>query len=163
MTYENLTSGRMRNGAAKTCFWSFWPLFGSLLMGASSVACGTGTKRPTLVESAGGTGVWSVMIDDAASGAEVFVDGVRRSDDCRRNGTRLRCWFGGLAGWPHRIEVRAAGLPTLRCLVAGPKGDLHTARCCRGCRRIPPARPHRAKVAGKAKTSGSTENVKSMK
>jgi len=154
MTDENLTSGRMGNRAANICFGSFWLLFGSLLVGASLGACGTGTKRPTLVESAGGKGVWSVMIDDAASGAEVFVDGVRRSDDCRRNGTRLRCWFGGLAGWPHRIEVRAAGLPTLRCLVAGPKGDLHTARCCRGCRRIPPARPHRVHAARKGNASG---------
>ncbi len=62
---------------------------------------------------------WSLVVDDRARGAELWIDGRLRSDACDRIRTQVRCELRGMFPGGHTIELRTAGAVLRRTVLVG--------------------------------------------
>jgi hypothetical protein len=62
---------------------------------------------------------WSLVVDDRARAAQIWIDGRMRDDACNRVRTQVRCELRGL--WPggHTVELRTAGAVLRRSVLIG--------------------------------------------
>lgn len=62
---------------------------------------------------------WSLVVDDRARGAEIWIDGRPRVDACDRIRTQVRCELRGLFPGGHTFELRTAGAVLRRSVLVG--------------------------------------------
>ena len=62
---------------------------------------------------------WSLVVDDRARGAELWIDGRLRADACDRVRTQIRCELRGLFPGGHTFELRTAGVVLRRSVLVG--------------------------------------------
>lgn len=62
---------------------------------------------------------WSLVVDDRARGAEIWIDGRPRTDGCDRIRTQVRCELRGLFPGGHTVELRTAGAVLRRSVLVG--------------------------------------------
>jgi hypothetical protein len=82
-------------------------------------ACASSEGRLRVVSSYATQASWSLVVDDRARGAEIWIDGRPRTDACNRVRTQIRCELRGL--WPggHTVELRIAGSVLRRSVLIG--------------------------------------------
>ncbi len=82
-------------------------------------ACASTDGRLRVVSSYATQASWSLVVDDRARGAEIWIDGRPRIDACDRVRTQIRCELRGL--WPggHTVELRIAGTVLRRSVLIG--------------------------------------------
>jgi hypothetical protein len=62
---------------------------------------------------------WSLVVDDRAGAAEIWIDGRPRLDGCERVRSQLRCELRGLFPGGHTVELRTAGAVLRRSVLVG--------------------------------------------
>jgi hypothetical protein len=62
---------------------------------------------------------WSLVVDDRARGAELWIDGRLRDDACDRVRTQIRCELRGMFPGGHTLELRTAGAVLRRTVLIG--------------------------------------------
>lgn len=91
-----------------------------LLLLLSLVAgCASSEARLTFVSSYPTQASWSLVVDDRARGAEIWIDGRPRTDGCDRVRTQVRCELRGLFPGGHTVELRTAGAVLRRSVLVG--------------------------------------------
>jgi hypothetical protein len=91
-------------------------VFASLLLFA---ACASSEARLRFVSSYATQASWSLVVDDRARAAEIWIDGRPRTDGCDRVRTQLRCELRGLFPGGHTVELRTAGAVLRRSVLIG--------------------------------------------
>ncbi|MDB4965189.1 MAG: hypothetical protein JWN44_878 [Myxococcales bacterium] len=92
----------------------------ALTLAALSLAgCAATSPRLRFVSSYATQASWSLVVDDRARAAEIWIDGRPRTDGCNRVRTQIRCELRGL--WPggHTVELRTAGALLRRSVLIG--------------------------------------------
>ena len=81
--------------------------------------CAESGARLRFVSSMATQASWSLVVEDRAHAAEIWIDGRPRSDNCDRVRTQIRCELRGL--WPggHTVELRTAGAVLRRSVLIG--------------------------------------------
>jgi hypothetical protein len=81
--------------------------------------CADNSARLRFVSSYATQASWSLVVDDRARAAEIWIDGRPRLDACNRVRTQIRCELRGL--WPggHTVELRTAGALLRRSVLIG--------------------------------------------
>ncbi len=83
-------------------------------------ACASTTDaRLRFVSSYATQASWSLVVDDRARGAEIWIDGRPRMDNCDRVRTQIRCELRGLFPGGHTVELRTAGAVLRRSVLIG--------------------------------------------
>ncbi|HEX6836273.1 MAG TPA: hypothetical protein VF334_06845 [Polyangia bacterium] len=91
-----------------------------LLMLLTLVAgCASSEARLAFVSSYPTQASWSLVVDDRARGAEIWIDGRPRTDNCDRVRTQIRCELRGLFPGGHTVELRTAGAVLRRSVLVG--------------------------------------------
>ena len=81
--------------------------------------CASSEARLEFVSSYPTQASWSLVVDDRARGAEIWIDGRPRTDDCDRVRTQIRCELRGLFPGGHTVELRTAGVALRRSVLIG--------------------------------------------
>jgi hypothetical protein len=81
--------------------------------------CASSEARLRFVSSYATQASWSLVVDDRARAAQIWIDGRERDDACNRVRTQVRCELRGL--WPggHTVELRTAGAVLRRSVLIG--------------------------------------------
>jgi hypothetical protein len=81
--------------------------------------CASSEARLRFVSSYATQASWSLVVDDRARAAQIWIDGRMRDDACNRVRTQVRCELRGL--WPggHTVELRTAGAVLRRSVLIG--------------------------------------------
>ncbi len=82
-------------------------------------ACASSDGRLRVVSSYATQASWSLVVDDRARGAEIWIDGRLRQDACDRVRTQIRCELRGLFPGGHTFELRVAGTVLRRSVLIG--------------------------------------------
>ena len=82
-------------------------------------ACASSESRLRFVSSYPTQASWSLVVDDRARGAEIWIDGRPRTDDCDRVRSQIRCELRGLFPGGHTVELRTAGAVLRRSVLVG--------------------------------------------
>ncbi len=82
-------------------------------------ACAPSEARLKFVSSYPTQASWSLVVDDRARGAEIWIDGRPRTDNCDRVRTQIRCELRGLFPGGHTVELRTAGAVLRRSVLIG--------------------------------------------
>ena len=90
-----------------------------LLLLSLVAACASSEARLQLVSSYPTQASWSLVVDDRARGAEIWIDGRPRTDNCDRVRTQIRCELRGLFPGGHTVELRTAGAVLRRSVLIG--------------------------------------------
>jgi len=91
-----------------------------MLLGTLPVAgCASSESRLRYVSSVATQASWSLVVDDRARGAELWIDGRLRQDACDRVRTQIRCELRGLFPGGHTFELRTAGTVLRRSVLIG--------------------------------------------
>ena len=90
-------------------------LFCSLIL----CACASTGPRLRFVSSYATQASWSLVVDDRARAAEIWIDGRPRLDACDRVRTQIRCELRGLFPGGHTVELRTAGAVLRRSVLIG--------------------------------------------
>jgi hypothetical protein len=90
-----------------------------VLLTLVAVGCAHDGARLRFVSSYATQASWSLVVDDRARAAELWIDGRPRLDGCQRVRTQIRCELRGL--WPggHTVELRTAGALLRRSVLIG--------------------------------------------
>jgi hypothetical protein len=81
--------------------------------------CASSESRLRFVSSYATQASWSLVVDDRARGAEIWIDGRPRIDACDRIRTQVRCELRGLFPGGHTFELRTAGAVLRRSVLVG--------------------------------------------
>ena len=81
--------------------------------------CASTDSRLRFVSSVATQASWSLVVDDRARGAELWIDGRLRADACDRVRTQIRCELRGMFPGGHTIELRTAGAVLRRTVLVG--------------------------------------------
>ena len=81
--------------------------------------CASSEARLAFVSSYPTQASWSLVVDDRARGAEIWIDGRPRTDGCDRIRTEIRCELRGLFPGGHTVELRTAGAVLRRSVLIG--------------------------------------------
>ena len=81
--------------------------------------CASSEARLAFVSSYPTQASWSLVVDDRARGAEIWIDGRPRTDGCDRIRTEVRCELRGLFPGGHTVELRTAGAVLRRSVLIG--------------------------------------------
>jgi hypothetical protein len=81
--------------------------------------CASSESRLRFVSSYATQASWSLVVDDRARGAEIWIDGRPRVDACDRIRTQVRCELRGLFPGGHTFELRTAGAVLRRSVLVG--------------------------------------------
>jgi len=76
-------------------------------------------SRLRFVSSTATQASWSLVVDDRARGAELWIDGRLRADACDRVRTQIRCELRGIFPGGHTLELRTAGAVLRRTVLIG--------------------------------------------
>jgi hypothetical protein len=82
-------------------------------------ACASTDARLRFVSSYATQASWSLVVDDRARGAEIWIDGRPRTDNCDRVRNEIRCELRGLFPGGHTLELRTAGAVLRRTVLIG--------------------------------------------
>ena len=84
-----------------------------------SACASSSEERLRFVSSYATQASWSLVVDDRARAAQIWIDGRPRADACNRVRTQVRCELRGL--WPggHTVELRIAGAVLRRSVLIG--------------------------------------------
>jgi hypothetical protein len=90
-----------------------------LVLVAVLAGCASSDGRLRFVSSYATQASWSLVVDDHAKAAQIWIDGRTREDACNRVRSQIRCELRGL--WPggHSVELRTAGAVLRRSVLIG--------------------------------------------
>jgi hypothetical protein len=81
--------------------------------------CASSESRLRFVSSVATQASWSLVVDDRARGAEIWIDGRLRADACDHVRSQIRCELRGLFPGGHVFELRTAGAVLRRSVLIG--------------------------------------------